>query len=493
MMTKEEILNEIKLCLLDNNSTYTKVEKAYNIACELHKTQVRKDGTPYIIHPLEVALILAKKGFGENCICGAILHDTVEDCGYTLDEIEREFGTSVRNMVDTVSEIKEENFDVMVERKKSLYVNKEFMHISVDEKTFKKLIADGKKHPLAFYIKFADRLHNLRTIKNFPYPKQIEKVKETEEWIIPVAITLKSNYFYRELTNECFKIKNKDQYDDFLSIYNYSLETSERNFKFLIKTFKEHFFQYSDKIKIYNDNVKEFEVFNSLKEKKLLKNLDNISENQIDIIPLYNIYVVEPSSVKEKRFNFIFKNQFYPLLKLVGYNVDSMTKIPYLIVQDKSRVLYKIFHVSDIEYRNFTIGESDNLVNIDDRNTHNLPIRKITVMDCNKDNAYSIAENSTVLDFALFLDDKVGLCFDYAEIIPAEKPKTKKDGDKKPNRLIKHAPYKVLSDGDTVIIHYKTDNNGNFIPNAKIRWIAYANTESAKLILVNHFETLYEK
>ena len=81
------------------------IRKAYEKAKELHKYQKRKDGTPYLIHPVEVALILAKLDFDENVIAGALLHDTIEDCGYTEQDIKKDFNETIFSLVDCVSAI----------------------------------------------------------------------------------------------------------------------------------------------------------------------------------------------------------------------------------------------------------------------------------------------------------------------------------------------------------------------------------------------------
>lgn len=112
------------------------------MAKDLHANQTRNDGTPYIVHPVEVARILADFDFDEDVICAALLHDTVEDCGYKLAQIEQDFNKNVANLVDIVSAIDETtyNFD-----KENLFEDPEFKKSSMDDQTFKKLISLGKK------------------------------------------------------------------------------------------------------------------------------------------------------------------------------------------------------------------------------------------------------------------------------------------------------------------------------------------------------------
>ena len=197
-------------CLLEvaksNDLPVEIIKKAYMKAKDLHKDQKRRDGTPYISHPVEVALILAKLDFDENVIAGALLHDTIEDCGYTADEMKADFNETIFKLVDCVSAIDKTKY---VFDKENIYEDPEFVKSSAEEQTFKKLITLGKENPCGFAIKFADRLHNLRTISTFDYSKQLEKVRETEKWVLPIAKLLQSIFFYRAIKNECFKIVNK--------------------------------------------------------------------------------------------------------------------------------------------------------------------------------------------------------------------------------------------------------------------------------------------
>ena len=153
----------IREIVINNDGDIDFVDKAYNLANSLHNGQLRKDGTPYISHPVEVAYILAKLGFDENVISGALLHDVVEDCGCSLETIRKEFNNKVAELVDCVSTIDEAKF---VFDDDDLYESRDFEKLSIEEQSFKKLVAIGKKNPLGFCIKFADRLHNLNTIHN---------------------------------------------------------------------------------------------------------------------------------------------------------------------------------------------------------------------------------------------------------------------------------------------------------------------------------------
>ena len=269
-----------------NQSSTSLIEKAYKTAKVLHKDQLRKDGKPYISHPVEVALILAELGFGENVVSAALLHDVVEDCGFTYEDIKTQFNEEVADLVDCVSAIDKTKY---IFDDEDLYENQEFVKASIEEQSFKKLINIGKRNPQGFCIKFADRLHNLRTIETFTYFKQLEKVRETEKWILPIAKILNAGYFYNEIKNECFKIENKFKAQNFLEQYHTYHNACESFFANLLVILKENFA--SSEIEVKLEDIKEYKVYEELT--KLNKNINflNISQGQILRVANFNCYL----------------------------------------------------------------------------------------------------------------------------------------------------------------------------------------------------------
>ncbi|MBO5955021.1 MAG: HD domain-containing protein, partial [Clostridia bacterium] len=288
----DERFNLIKLEFQRNDSSTDLIVKAYDLAKLLHKDQRRKDGQMYISHPVEVALMLAKLGFDENVVCAALLHDVVEDCDCSLETIEKEFNKKVVEMVDCVSAIDKTQF---VYDEDDVYEDVNFEKASMEEQSFKKLISIGKKNPLGFCIKFADRLHNLRTIATFAHSKQLEKVKETEKWIIPIAKTLNAEYFYRAIKNECFKIKHKFDGKDFFEHYQDYHNSNAINIENLQTSFEKVFSNSPISI-IKIKNVKEYKVFEDVQ--KLMKNINvnKVSQGQILKVANYNVYLLHNSS-----------------------------------------------------------------------------------------------------------------------------------------------------------------------------------------------------
>ena len=132
--------------------------------------QFRKSGDPYITHPLAVATILADLGMDTTTLVAALLHDTVEDTDYTLDDVREDFGDEVAHLVDGVTKLDKVKFGDATEAE-----------------TIRKMIIAMAQDPRVLVIKLADRLHNMRTMRFLPPDKQARKARETLEVLAPLA------------------------------------------------------------------------------------------------------------------------------------------------------------------------------------------------------------------------------------------------------------------------------------------------------------------
>lgn len=455
------------------NANVDIVIKAYNKAKQLHFYQKRKDGTPYLSHPLEVAIILAELGFNEDAVCGALLHDTIEDCGYTVEQMKQEFNNNIAEMVDAVSAIDKTKY---IYDKNDLYEDPNFIKSSAEEQTFKKLISIGKKIPLGFCIKFADRLHNLRTINTFERAKQLEKVRETEKWVLPIAKALKAEYFYIQIKNECFKIIHKLDGDNFFEQYNMYHKSNQKKIDSLTIKLKEVF---SDKniADVMIDSFSERKVFDQLKKLKKNINIKDVSQGQLIKVPNYSIYIIFKTGLDKNTITNAMLSKFnsdLKELKIVSAEFGNFSEMPYFVVKDNIKNYYRLYILSDEEYQKLRIGTLDGRYNdsIDEDNINNLDVDLIKVKTRSGE-IKQIAKHSTVLDFAFKIHKDIGFAFKYAII---------NDGK------TKFPPYTKLNEGDKVEIVVDKDENGNLKNNAQLRWLAYVNTELAKRVLIKWFD-----
>ncbi len=450
--------------------------KAYQTAKELHKNQKRKDGQPYINHPVAVALILAKLEFDENVISGGLLHDVIEDCGYTPAQMKKDFNKTIFDLVDCVSAIDDAKY---IFDKKDIFEDPEFVKSSAEEQTFRKLISLGKNNPCGFAIKFADRLHNLRTIEIFDYSKQLEKVRETEKWVLPIAKALHAEYFYRAIKNECFKVVNREKGKQYFESFTAYHSSNKNNIGEFEKKLKELFAGTIIK-DIRIKNVREYKVFEDLS--RIYKNLDirEVSQGQILKVSNYNIYFLFNDSDSSKQAMTEVLNLLNRVeeLKIIDVKIGSFSDKVYFQLNDKIKNKYNAYVLSKNEYRILKVGTLDgqNLDLIDEENINHLEEDLIKVRTRSGEIKY-IMKNSTALDFAFKLHRDIGFAFKYA-IINRSKSKM--------------PPYTKLNDNDQVEIITDTDSFGELKNNAKLNWLAYVNTEQAKKNLIKYFSKLLD-
>lgn len=188
------------------------IEKAFHIANNAHKGQLRKSGEPYIIHPLCVAIILADLELDKETIVAGLLHDVVEDTVMTGEEIRNEFSAEVELLVDGVTKLGQLNYSAD--------------KVEVQAENLRKMFLAMAKDIRVILIKLADRLHNMRTLKYMPPHKQKEKARETMDIYAPIAQRLGISKVKIELDDLSLKYLQPDVYYELVEKIN--LKRSER-------------------------------------------------------------------------------------------------------------------------------------------------------------------------------------------------------------------------------------------------------------------------
>ncbi|MFT4287833.1 RelA/SpoT family protein [Nocardioides sp.] len=177
------------------------LERAYATAERLHEGQLRKSGDPYITHPLAVTTILAELGMTEPTLVAALLHDTVEDTSYTLEQLTKDFGAEVAQMVDGVTKLDKVQYGD-----------------TAQAETIRKMVVAMSKDIRVLVIKLADRLHNMRTLRYVPIKSQERSANETLDIYAPLAHRLGMNTIKWELEDLAFATLHPKIYDEIVRL-----------------------------------------------------------------------------------------------------------------------------------------------------------------------------------------------------------------------------------------------------------------------------------
>ncbi|MGI5951210.1 MAG: RelA/SpoT family protein [Brooklawnia sp.] len=193
------------------------LERAYHTAEHYHRGQVRKSGEPYITHPLAVATILAELGMTESTLSAALLHDTVEDTSYTIEQLRTDFGDEVATLVDGVTKLDKLTYGE-----------------SAKAETIRKLVVATARDVRVLVIKLADRLHNMRTLGFLRPDKQNRIAKDTLEIFAPLAHRLGMNAIKWELEDLSFAGLQPKVYDEIVRLVAEAAPQRERQLREVI-------------------------------------------------------------------------------------------------------------------------------------------------------------------------------------------------------------------------------------------------------------------
>lgn len=292
-MTFENLNEEVRSYLTPYNCE--SIHKAYLYAQNAHESQFRKSGEPYIVHPLNVAYILAKQKMPTNVIIAGLLHDVVEDTNITLQEIEDIFDKDVASIVEGVTKL-----DSMpsLDSEQMIAENQ------------RKVIIASAKDVRVIIVKLADRLHNMQTIKYMNENKQKRIAMETLDIYAPIAHRLGMYKIKWELEDLSFKVINKSGYDEIKDKINMKRSQRDQFVDNVIKEVNNLLEANHISAKVYGRTKHIYSIYQSMKRKhKTFEELNDLFGFRIvvDDIPtcyrvlgiLHNTYKPIPLSFKD--------------------------------------------------------------------------------------------------------------------------------------------------------------------------------------------------
>ncbi len=256
----------LKSCEPISDSDRDRIERAIEVAYEAHKGMMRKAGGPYILHPIEVAQIVATEvGLGSTSVICALLHDVVEDTDLTLEDLQREFGAKVADIVDGLTKIKVYNKSWVVQKAEN----------------FKKILFALGKDVRVILIKLADRLHNMRTMDAMLPKKQELIASETLFLYTPIAHRLGLYTIKSELEDLSIKYTQREIYKEIAGKLSETKRSREKFIREFIEPVKK---------KLEDGGVGEFEIYG--RPKHIFSILNKMRNKGVTFEEIYDLFAI---------------------------------------------------------------------------------------------------------------------------------------------------------------------------------------------------------
>ena len=226
--------------------------KAFHFADKHHKPQKRSSGEPYIIHPMNVAATLIKLKMDLRSIIGGLLHDVVEDCDVSEDEILKEFGKEVHDIVIGCTKISKIKFKTKEESQ---------------AENFRKMVVAMAKDIRVIIVKLADRMHNMLTLQYVSKEKQVKKAQETLDIYVPLASRLGINSVKSELEDLCLRFLHPEVYYRLAEKVAMKKTDREKYIKETVKVVQEKLSEYSVKSDVYGRPKHFFSIYKKMQNR----------------------------------------------------------------------------------------------------------------------------------------------------------------------------------------------------------------------------------
>ncbi len=295
----DELLTASRVNLSSKKVNERLISDAYRFALEAHKNDKRQSGEPYFTHPYEVALITAKEiPIDDITIAAALLHDVVEDTKFTIKDIKAEFGDNVAEIVDGASQIE------------GLSENYELKQVE----SYRKMLLSMTSDLRVMIIKFADRLHNLRTLEFLPNERQLRMARETLDIYAPLAHRFGLSKLKSELEDLSFKHLDRKSYDQIANRLKDKKKERDKFIKKFIEPIKELLEKNGYKFEIYGRAKHIYSIYNKIRFKEV--SFDEIydlfairvildSQNKNECFTVYGIITQIYTPIAERFKDFI--------------------------------------------------------------------------------------------------------------------------------------------------------------------------------------------
>ncbi|MDR1571771.1 MAG: bifunctional (p)ppGpp synthetase/guanosine-3',5'-bis(diphosphate) 3'-pyrophosphohydrolase [Clostridiales Family XIII bacterium] len=263
---------------LNPNIDIELIERAYRKAEQMHEGQLRKSGEPYLIHPVEVARILADLGMDENAIIAGLLHDAVEDTPYSQRDLLRDFGAEVALLVDGVTKLG----SLVIESKEERQAE-----------NLRKMFLAMSKDIRVLIIKLADRLHNLRTINYMNDDQIIEKCKETLEIYAPLASRLGIYAMKFELEDIALKHLDPEVYSELDAQVSSRRDERERGIRLVIDEIRGNLGELDIEFEITGRSKHFYSIYRKMKyQNKHLEEIFDLTAVRVIVDTVRDCYAV---------------------------------------------------------------------------------------------------------------------------------------------------------------------------------------------------------
>jgi guanosine-3',5'-bis(diphosphate) 3'-pyrophosphohydrolase len=210
------------------------IKKAYEFSSKYHKDHKRESGEPYITHPLDVAIIVSEIGLDSESIATALLHDTIEDTEASLEQLEKEFGAGIKDLVDGLTKLSKFKY-----RK------------TKDTETIRKLLIATGKDLRVIMIKLADKLHNMRTLKHLKKETRVRISKDVLDIYAPLASRVGMYNIKAELEDLAFKNLHPEVYERFSKKFSKTKKERENDVKKIKNTLEKELKKRNIKARIF--------------------------------------------------------------------------------------------------------------------------------------------------------------------------------------------------------------------------------------------------